>query len=227
MVEVCDHCGVRATIQPTQKFDPRLGTFHTQMSFLGSIGHLMAGTGLEELLGTIYAPNTVGHMLSGKAVARAMRGHQLVDTALSAMLLTEAYPEAQSLEESQATRVDVNISHNDLQLMAEVFDKLVAQEITMSDIQKATVLENINEEIRVKKQELLKSRTAKVWLQYIGMLCILRNLVRAERTGDWTLHLSSLKAIYLSIYLRFRKVSKSWLFLYVLGTSLSMGFALS
>ena len=35
------------------------------------------------------------------------------------------------------------------------------------------------------------------------------------------------RIIYLSIYLRFRKVSKSCLFLYVVGASLSMGFALS
>ena len=33
----------------------RLGGFHLQMSFLGSIGHLMAGSGLQELLETLYA----------------------------------------------------------------------------------------------------------------------------------------------------------------------------
>jgi len=53
----------------------RLGGFHTQMSFLGSIGHLMEGSGLQELLEVVYAGNTVGHMLSGKAVSRAVRGH--------------------------------------------------------------------------------------------------------------------------------------------------------
>ena len=45
----------------------RLGGFHTQMSFIGSIGHLMAGSGLQELLETIYANNTVIHMLNGKS----------------------------------------------------------------------------------------------------------------------------------------------------------------
>ena len=65
----------------------RLGGFHTLMSFLGSIGHLMAGSGLQELLETIFAPNTVTHILSGKAFARAVRGHLLLDTALSTVLL--------------------------------------------------------------------------------------------------------------------------------------------
>lgn len=45
-----------------------LGGFHMQMSFLGSIGYLMTGTGLQECLETIYATNSVSHMLSGKAV---------------------------------------------------------------------------------------------------------------------------------------------------------------
>ena len=43
---------------------PRLGAFHMQMSFLGSIGYLMHHSGLQETLETIYAPNAVAHMLS-------------------------------------------------------------------------------------------------------------------------------------------------------------------
>ncbi len=68
----------------------KLGGFHVQMSFLGSIGHLMAGSGLAELLEIMYAPNAVGHMLSGKAVNRALRGHFLLDTALNTLLVSMA-----------------------------------------------------------------------------------------------------------------------------------------
>ncbi|KAK6172758.1 hypothetical protein SNE40_016354 [Patella caerulea] len=50
----------------------RLGGFHTEMSFLGCIGNVMSASGLEELLGVVYAQNTVGHMMSGKALARAV-----------------------------------------------------------------------------------------------------------------------------------------------------------
>ena len=69
----------------------RLGGFHTEMSFLGSIGHTMAGSGLQELLELVYAQNAVGHMLSGKAISRAVRGHLLVDSALNALLTAEAF----------------------------------------------------------------------------------------------------------------------------------------
>ena len=58
----------------------RLGAFHAQMSFLGAIGHLMSGSGLEEMLQRVYACNSVNHIMSGKAVTRAMRGHHLIET---------------------------------------------------------------------------------------------------------------------------------------------------
>ena len=69
----------------------RLGGFHTEISFLGCIGHIMSGSGLREVLEVIYSSNTVAHMLSGKALARAVRGHMLVDSALNAMLVSKAF----------------------------------------------------------------------------------------------------------------------------------------
>ena len=69
----------------------RLGGFHTEMSFLGSIGHIMVGSGLLELLELVYAQNAVGHMLSGKAISRAVKGHLLVDSALNALLTAKAF----------------------------------------------------------------------------------------------------------------------------------------
>ena len=69
----------------------RLGAFHMQMNFLGLIGYLMLDSGLKETLQTIYAPNVVAHMLSGKVVARAVRGHFIVDSALNALVLSKAF----------------------------------------------------------------------------------------------------------------------------------------
>ena len=60
-----------------------LSRFHTYMSFLGSIGSLMAGTGLKEVMSQVYAEGSVDHMLFGKAVARAVRVHLLVDSSLN------------------------------------------------------------------------------------------------------------------------------------------------
>ena len=69
----------------------RLGGFHTEMSFPGCIGHLMAASGLQELLELTNASNAVVHMLSGKAIARAVRGHFIVDEALNALILASTF----------------------------------------------------------------------------------------------------------------------------------------
>jgi hypothetical protein len=53
---------------PIRKIVLRMGIFHMEMSFLGSIGHLMSGSGLAELLELIYAPHTVPHILSGTGI---------------------------------------------------------------------------------------------------------------------------------------------------------------
>jgi len=65
----------------------RLGGFHQLMSFLGSIGNLMDGSGLKQALETVYAPATVGHMLTGKAFSRSVRGHVLCASAVQLILI--------------------------------------------------------------------------------------------------------------------------------------------
>lgn len=46
---------------------------------------------LEEFLKCVYASNIVGHMLSGKAVQRAVRGHLLVENPLDAIVTAQAF----------------------------------------------------------------------------------------------------------------------------------------
>ena len=57
------------------------------MSFAGSFGALMRGSGLETALGCIYNKVTVSHLLSGKAIAKALRAHILLESSLMTLLL--------------------------------------------------------------------------------------------------------------------------------------------
>ncbi|KAG1654298.1 Kelch-like ECH-associated protein 1 [Nymphon striatum] len=61
------------------------------MGFLGCIGQLMAGTGLAQVLEVTYSENDVKHMLTGKAIDIAVRGHFMVYTALTTILEGAAY----------------------------------------------------------------------------------------------------------------------------------------
>ena len=76
-----------------------LGGFHLLMSFLGSIGEVMKGSGLEDALEELYGKSTVPHLISGKAVARALRGRFLVKSALVCQLMVPLISMENDLEE--------------------------------------------------------------------------------------------------------------------------------
>ena len=63
------------------------------MSFMGSTGVLMKGSGLEGLFTEVYSENTVGHIFTGKAVSRALRAHFLADASLTSLLLETVFEE--------------------------------------------------------------------------------------------------------------------------------------
>ena len=83
------------------------------MSILGSIGSMMKGSGLEEALEQVYGTNAIAHMMSGKAVSRALRGHFLVESALVNKLIMAIIPnrrvESELKEETIDTSDDTNV----------------------------------------------------------------------------------------------------------------------
>ena len=73
----------------------RLGGFHILMSFLGSLGGIMKGSGLEELFGEVYAENSVVHIIAaGEAVSRALRAHFLTESALMTLIVDKGIVDA-------------------------------------------------------------------------------------------------------------------------------------
>lgn len=81
----------------------RLGGFHLLMSFMGSVGYIMAGSGLKELFTIIYAENSAEKILCGRAYSRAVRAHILAHLALSCILL-------QTTEFTETERTTIVIS---------------------------------------------------------------------------------------------------------------------
>ena len=70
----------------------RLGGFHCQMSFLGCMGKLMGGSGIENILDVAnFAQNPIPYILSGKAVSRACMAHFLFDSVLNALLTSISF----------------------------------------------------------------------------------------------------------------------------------------
>lgn len=162
----------------------QLGGFHTMMSFVGSIGSVMKGSGLEEALETIYGPNSVTHMMSGKAISRALRGHFLVEAALINKLIStllSCEPEILDVEKLTST---------DIQEICEVYQRFEDGSMSISEIAQSAEVLKLEESLEKYKALLEEqSPTAKLWLRYIEYVQTLKIFIRAERTGNWSLHL--------------------------------------
>ena len=122
------------------------------MSYLGSIGTLMANSDLDQVLENCYGSNTIIHMMSGEAVSRALRGFYFVESAL--------------------------------------YDHLADKEFSVATSEAPECLLKLETEFTKFKDSLVqRSRTAKLWIQFTKYVQIVKNFIRAERTGDWHLHL--------------------------------------
>lgn len=154
----------------------RLGGFHLLMSFLGTIGYIMAGSGLEEVLSLIYAENSIQHILSGHAFARAIRAHLLVSSALQKILVQKIHP----------------INKEQKYELSCLSEKLVCDSIFEVNLN-GTVVEEVYEKISNLVNQLNSNRTSKLWFQYLRQVDLIKMFIRAERLGIWSLHLETTK----------------------------------
>ena len=153
----------------------RLGGFHMLMSFLGSIGVSMEGSGLQEVLSEIYAENVVPHLFSGKAIARALRGHFLVHAAQMTNLFQQVTDEMNNLE---------------IEEIKALLDDVLGGKATRADIGNSRVLQSICSKIEMRKSILATiSQTARLWIQYADYIDVVKLFITAARIGDWHLHL--------------------------------------
>ena len=139
----------------------------------------MEGTGLKNILETVYGENAVVHMMTGKAVQRALRGHLLVDKCLHSQVITEMSkddPEIQTL----------------LEQAEELYSSLLSGETTLGDAACSEVLIKLEAVMEKKKSELAQtSKTSQLWLNYQRMVGMARMLIKADSTGSWLVHLQA------------------------------------
>ena len=151
----------------------RLGGFHLIMSYMGAIGYIMGGSGLDVLWQTVYAGATVQHMLNGHAYARALRAHFLTSAALTTLLLSQPH----SLDD-----VDTN-------QLCQKFSELLDKDRDVHDIKEDLLVKDFVDVIERASVDVAAFRTGKLWMNYIRQITILKLFIHAERSGDWDLHL--------------------------------------
>ncbi|CAH0757850.1 unnamed protein product [Diatraea saccharalis] len=148
----------------------RLGGFHMLMSFLGAIGFIMKESGIKELWSCVYATNSIDKMLMGHSYARAVRAHMLTNAALFKLMSDDIHL---SLEE----KIDIENAIDNKQI-----------DVTCHAYQ---LLQNkLAEALTVFRTH---GPTAQLWLQYFEMTTLMKKFIEAERSGNWNLHLETVK----------------------------------
>jgi hypothetical protein len=136
-------------------------------------------------------------MLNGKAIARAIRGHFLIDTALHCLLGSEVFgfPLPTSSSEYQDLGKQTSLDFENSQILIDA-SELYAQLLDGTTSAELIRNHSVFRQLQISFQEILdqkrENRTARLWIQYSEMIQILRTFIRAERTGDWNLHLQAL-----------------------------------
>ena len=153
----------------------RLGGFHLLMSFMGSIGKIMEGSGLENLWGTVYGQSTVHHMMNGHAYERCVRAFTLTVPAIIT-ILKEQFPEIVAVISS----------------IKAVYDELITQKKQPEEISSDLIVEQALCTLKsILRTIESKSRTSKLWLNFIRQIDLILKFIYAERSGSWQLHVST------------------------------------
>ena len=175
----------------------RLGGFHTLMSFLGSIGHIMKGSGFEEVLGLLFGSNPLEHVLSGKAYDWAIRGHFVVHAALTELLLDylqNCPPDAES-PSPVATSSDVNldlagaVTPADMAELEALYEQVMHDKVRANETDSILLQNKSFASLTVQLDNLKhtlseQSRTARLWLLYMQYIELLKLYLLAERTSN-------------------------------------------
>ena len=155
-----------------------LGGFHTRMSFLGAIGYIMANSGIEQILATVYAENTTTHIMRGKAYKRAVRAHTLLSTALKEVLL-EQIPEEALLTDIELASFVEDLHESDMGVLGRAEPPQKAYDL-------------FDEFNRIKQIVSESSVLNKYFVQYVVMIDVLLLNIQGERAGNWCDYITSL-----------------------------------
>ena len=127
-------------------------------------------------------------MLNGKDISRATQSHTLIYTVLYEYL-TAKLLECNLGEPSNIRKFTI---HSSLQTLKELVKG--THEDTISCTMEAHIITTLLSKLLVFSNST-KSKTATLWIQYMKMVEIYLQFLKAECTGDWQLHLNMSRMI--------------------------------
>ena len=89
--------------------------------------------------------------------------------------------------------LEANVGDDTLDIAASVLEKVLNGSMSSRDATREDVFIEVSNQLETHRKRLCGSRTASLWLQYMHMIDIMRKSIKAERTGNFKMHLESVK----------------------------------
>ena len=89
--------------------------------------------------------------------------------------------------------LEANVGDDTLDIAVTVLEKVLNGCMWPRDATREDVFIEVSNQLETHRKRLCGSRTAAWWLQYMHMIDIMRKSIKAERTGNFKMHLESVK----------------------------------
>ena len=146
-------------------------------------------------MGEVYGANTVSHISTGKAIARALCAHFLVERSLMTKLVSGILPdESETINAENSTLENTDkLSQIQVHKLEELNDRVNNDEsVSRSEIIGSEDVAALDKCITKHKAHLsTQSCTAKLWILYLYYIGVIKDFITCERTGDWEGHLTA------------------------------------
>ena len=171
----------------------RLGGFHGMCSFISCIGKMWGDGGLKDMLvdSNVYAPSTADQMLSGRQFHRAVRGLTLCYEALMNRYINAFVEWCFSSDHRKDHQQDLEHLESLLMEVRSTLANGKISEIVTTQLEKYLESELLPLLMAFSEEKSTASHTFKYWFSCLKALQIMLLNIRAERNGDWILHLQS------------------------------------
>ncbi len=168
----------------------RLGGFHIMLNFLKVIGKHFEDSGLSDVLveSGVYGESVVGTIMNGKLWNRTVRCHKLTYEALWRVLwplfVQWMHDSNRTFPESGNEIADTVLNEYAAGDCVRLMEAVSAQ---------IAFVQELETDLNVFQEEKCAFPTFQYWLQYLELVSTLLNFIRAEREGNWELHISSFR----------------------------------
>ncbi|CAH3175616.1 unnamed protein product [Porites evermanni] len=171
----------------------RMGGFHVVLNFLSLLGKKFADSGLDDLLieSGVYAAGSTSALMKGKSYNRGIRAHKLCLEVFFRLMWDAFILWYESRDEKIP---EEPVLHKIVDCVRAVeSDKESARESVRKITTDLTEITDLFAIFKSENQE--RSNLFAFWDEYCSMVTTLLQFLKAERTGNWKLHLSSTAAM--------------------------------